>query len=305
MKRHLIPSIALSLALVGSANAYALEVPTGTTVQNLNGVQQYIKTYTVAPDLDPQELIEEPFDYEGYTYSYAEMTKVENRYVHDKFCVETVTVETEKKDLEVVLDALAPIMEYDDGQYSGTLSLDHTTIKTEAAGYETKSYTVTATKEINNLDSNDMAYVPNTTIKDGVTVQLQNVDWQVQGTALVDDILVPSSYKAVATYTGRTSYKAATRYITTAEYTGTVSCDEVQSVTYTVIYIGSETNRGGMLASIGNHIADHKVVYGCSLAGLVALAAGGTLFVKRRKSQVEDTDTDSETEETEDIAHED
>ena len=40
-----------------------MEVPTETVVQNLNGVQQYIKTFTVSPDADPQELIEEPFEY--------------------------------------------------------------------------------------------------------------------------------------------------------------------------------------------------------------------------------------------------
>ncbi len=44
-----------------SVNAFALEVPTDTVVQNLNGSQQAIKTYTIPPDQDPSTLIEEPF----------------------------------------------------------------------------------------------------------------------------------------------------------------------------------------------------------------------------------------------------
>lgn len=56
----------LALALALSVNAFALEVPTDTVVQNLNGSQQVIKTFTVAPGTDPQELIEEPFELEGY-----------------------------------------------------------------------------------------------------------------------------------------------------------------------------------------------------------------------------------------------
>ena len=48
---------------------------------------------------------------------------------------ETVTVETSKDDLDVILEQLAPVIEYDDGLYSGTLSLDHTSLHTEATGY--------------------------------------------------------------------------------------------------------------------------------------------------------------------------
>ena len=56
---------------------------------------------------------------------------------------ETVTVETAKKNLDVILEQLAPTMEYDDGTWAGTLALDHTSINTQAAGYTTGSSTVT------------------------------------------------------------------------------------------------------------------------------------------------------------------
>ena len=68
MKRLL--TCLLLAALV--TNACALEVPTNTTVQNLNGSQQFIKTYTLPPGADPQQLIEEPFEPEGYRYTSAE-----------------------------------------------------------------------------------------------------------------------------------------------------------------------------------------------------------------------------------------
>lgn len=193
MKKLVASGIALALALLCTGSAYALEVPTDTVVQNLNGVQQYIKTYTVEPGTDPQALIEGPFEYEGFLYTFAAITKEENPFEDSQTHRETVTVETAKSDLASVLAALSPSMEFSDGRYSGTLNLDHTTINTVASGYTTKSYTVSATKEIGNLDSNDMSYVPATTVKDGKTIQLQSVDWQVQGTALVDDVLVPSS----------------------------------------------------------------------------------------------------------------
>ena len=131
MKR-LLTCLLLAAALV--TNACALEVPTDTTVQNLNGSQQLIKTYTLPPGTDPQQLIEEPFEQEGYRYTFAEIVKEENQVSDRKYHTETVTLETGTKDLGTILTQLAATLDYDDGTYSGVLNLDHTAIRTEAAG---------------------------------------------------------------------------------------------------------------------------------------------------------------------------
>ena len=228
----------LTAALTMSASA--LEVPTNTVVQNLNGSQQVVKTYTVSPEVDAQTLIEEPFQLDGFLYTYADIVKEENRVSERQTYTETVTVETAKKNLDVILKELAPTMEYNDGTWAGTLALDHTSINTQAAGYTTGSSTVTATKTIGPLDRNDMSYVPATTVKNGVTLNLSSVDWQVIGTDLTGDMLAPCSYQAVATYTGKSYYSAATGYVTTANYVGEVTHEGVESVTYRVTYLGEE-----------------------------------------------------------------
>ena len=228
----------LTAALTMSASA--LEVPTNTVVQNLNGSQQVVKTYTVSPEVDAQTLIEEPFQLEGFLYTYADIVKQDNRVAERQSHTETVTVETAKKNLDVILEQLAPTMEYDDGTWAGTLALDHTSISTQAAGYTTGSSTVTATKTIGPLDRNDMSYVPATTTKNGVTLNLSNVEWQVIGADVVGDVMAPCSYQAVATYSGKSYYKAATGYVTTANYVGEVTHEGVESVTYQVTYLGEE-----------------------------------------------------------------
>lgn len=100
-----------------SISAFAMEVPTNTTIQDLNGVRQYIKIYTVTPDTDPQSLIDDVFEYDGYTYTYSSMTKEEQSYSEKEHHTETVTADTEKSDLSVVLKALSPSIEYDDGEF--------------------------------------------------------------------------------------------------------------------------------------------------------------------------------------------
>lgn len=180
------------LMLVLTSNAFALEVPTDTVVQNLNGSQQAIKTFTVSPEQDPAALIEEPFELEGYLYTFADIVKSENPVEEKRIHTEVITVETTKDDLALILEQLKPTIEYDDGRFQGTLALDHTSLNTVAAGYATKNYTVTETKTIGQLDRNDMSYVPATTIKNGRTLSLANVEWQVTGTDLVGEALMPT-----------------------------------------------------------------------------------------------------------------
>ncbi|MGM9605519.1 MAG: hypothetical protein ACI3XG_10715 [Faecousia sp.] len=287
-----------ALALALSVNAYAMEVPTDTVVQNLNGSQQVIKTYTTAPDYDPQNLIEEPFELEGYLYTFADIVKAENHVEDADRHTETVTVETSKNDLSLILEQLAPTLEYDDGLYSGTLALDHTSIRTEAAGYTTKSSTVSETKTIGPVDRNDMSYVPATTVKNGVTLSLANVDWQVIGTDLVGEALVPSSYQAVATYTGKSYYSAATGYVTTADYVGEISHDGVESITYTLTYLGVETDEAEADVERAAAISKGDIVSGVlpyvlgglGLAAVIILAA----LLLRSRSQVKQLQAEQE-----------
>ena len=134
MKKIISTCIALMVSAACSISAFAMEVPTNTTIQDLNGVRQYIKIYTVAPDTDPQSLIDDVFEYDGYTYTYSSMTKEEQSYSEKEHHTETVTADTEKSDLSVVLKALSPSIEYDDGEFQGTLyeKPDMKIIKTDA-----------------------------------------------------------------------------------------------------------------------------------------------------------------------------
>jgi len=285
MKR-LLACLLLAAALV--TNACALEVPTDTTVQNLNGSQQLIKTYTLPPGADPQTLIEEPFEQEGWRYTFADIVKEENQVSDRKYHTETVTLETDTKDLGKILELLAATLDYDDGTYSGVLNLDHTAIHTEAAGYISQAKNVTATKTIGPLDRNDMSYVPATTVKDGVTLNLSNVDWQIIGTDLVGDALAPASYQAVATYSGKSYHKVATGYITSADYVGEITRSDVESVTYKVTYLGTESENSGLVidrASINVAGLPRKVLpYALCALGVGTVATLAVLLFRSRRA---------------------
>ena len=244
MKRVLL-CVLLTLSM--SVSAFALEVPTDTVVQNLNGSQQAIKTFTIPANQDPQSLIEEPFELEGYLYTFADIVKEENMVDESKSHTETITLETDTDDLAKIL-----------GQ----------------------------------LDRNDMSYVPPTTVKNGRTLSLANVEWQVTGTDLVGETLMPSSYQAVATYSARASYQAATGYVTTAEYTGDVTHEGVESVTYVLTYLGTKGGvKGGIgqaFSNVGRFFAANwlALLVGAVLAAAVIFGILYVSYVRRHRADV-------------------
>lgn len=282
------------LTLSMSVSAFALEVPTDTVVQNLNGSQQVIKTFTIPADQDPQSLIEQPFELEGYLYTFTDIVKTENAVEESKPHTEVITVETDKNDLALILQQLKPTVEFDDGTFKGTLALDHTSLNTEASGYAAKSYTVSEVKTIGRLDRNDMSYVPSTTVKNGRTLSLADVEWQVTGTDLVGETLVPSSYQAVATYSARVPYQAATGYITTAEYTGEITREGVESITYVLTYLGTKVGIAHVLSNVGGFFAANwlLLIVGAAMGAAVIFGIVYALYVRRHRAAHTEADDD-------------
>ena len=276
--------LALVLSFAMTTSALASEVPDHLVVENLNGQQRIVKTYVLPPEKDPETLKEPSFDYDGFTYTWAFTTKDEHAFLESKSVTDTVTVETASNNLDKILAELAPSVPYDDGEYSGELALDHTTISTVAADYTTQYGTVTATKTIGPVDRNDMSYVPATTVKNGMTLKLSGVTWQVTGTDLVGDTLAPASYQAVATYSASTSSKVATGYVTTAEYKGEVTASGVDSITYTVVYVGEETTPAAISGSAAAATPRRIITAVLCLIPLLLLAGLGVFLFQRRKN---------------------
>ena len=80
--RHL--ALCLLLVLSMATSAFAAEVPDTFVTENLNGQQRLVKTYTLAPDIDPETLKEPSFEYDGFTYSWAYTTKEEHPFLRSR-----------------------------------------------------------------------------------------------------------------------------------------------------------------------------------------------------------------------------
>ena len=215
--------------------------PINIEQKNIDGTQYLIKTYETAVDFNPSILVEDGFEKDGYIFAYQSTGKEEKENKSTNPVTEPISVETSSKDLEDILKRLPVTKDYNDAEgFSGILTLNISSIYTEVAGYDTKTWTVSTTQEYPGLMYADPSYVPQTATKDGHTLNLADVKWVVMGTGLAGDTLVPTEYKATAVYSKKVNSQVPSGYITTANYEGTAEKTEVDTVLYKLTYIGTQ-----------------------------------------------------------------
>lgn len=194
-----------------------------------DGQHRIIKTWEASPDYDSEQLVEPEFQKNGYAYKKNYLLMVsENQQKQSKLASETVTVSHAQKNGAVA--QLAPLLDYDQEGYKGQLTLDVASIYTEAANKSSYSYAVTDTREYTGLERNDTYNIPKTVTKDGVTLQLADVDWTAMG---------EGSYRALASYRGTATGVNVSGYVSTATYIGEVQKNTLDSITYAVVYEGT------------------------------------------------------------------
>ena len=253
-----------------------IPAPISVERKNIDGTEYLIKVYDIADGTEPEQLIENDFELDGFLFSHETTDKKVNENTDTKEATEEVSVESQSKNLEDVVKLFPATKEYNQDGYKGSLALDTGSIVTEAAGYTTKNYTVSTTKEYPGLMYADPSFVSQTVVKDGYTLPLTDVSWTVMGTSLAGDSLVPTEYKAVATYAKTFSSQVPTGYVSKARYTGTVTKTQTGSITYTLTYTGIPLETGMPLP-----LKIITAVIGILLlAGLLILL---WLFLKSRK----------------------
>lgn len=185
------------------------------------------KVYELSRTDDPSGIPTGDFERDGYHYTLLDVVKTDQAETDTKDYTEVVTLESDTKDMALIIQRLELSMDVttEDG-YSGTLMPDYPGIKVEAAGYQTSSRTVTATRSYPNLSDADTSLIPRTIQDNGRTLTLADVQWQEAG----------GFYNASATYSGTASSKYATGYTVTVEYKGEVARTSTSTVLYTATF---------------------------------------------------------------------
>ena len=238
------------------------------------------KVYQLSLDDDPGLIPTEDFERNGRLYYLLDMTRKDEVGVDTKPHVQTVTRPSDTNNMEKILQTLdAEIEATTEDGYTGTLHLDHTTVKVTTDGYATKTGTVSATRTYPNLSDADLSLVPKTISDGGRSLTLADVQWgnstQEEGDGVV------TRYTATARYIGSTSSKYATGYTVTADYSGEVSKTGCNVVTYTAVF-GSTDAPKDSGAQDGEPVDVSGIKRPLIIGGAVlALALGGAFVYKK------------------------
>jgi hypothetical protein len=212
---------AATIVAWGAEEAYHLS---GDVVTE-NGIPIVKKTFELAPGAEPQTLVQ-AFEQDGYRFSCREILRRElPGEMLTKQAFKTALTESESDDKAEIMRHFPDTIAHEQDGYSGQLTLDPTSFRTEAASYERYSYSYTKTREISGLDRNDPAYIER--------------EWN--GMTLVDvrfKLDADGRYTAAAVYQGTASGKRPSGYITTAVYRGELAKTTPGNVQYTVVYEG-------------------------------------------------------------------
>jgi len=295
-KRFISLSVSLLLLAMAAlpASAAAIDLKDPETVLPVDIVidqdaREIRKVYDLSPNTDPSTLPMEAFDRDELHYECSDILREVIIGSETQTVTQTETVDSEKKDMEVILELLPQEKEVttEDG-FTGTLRLDLDSIKTEPSGYGSSTKPVTATRTYPNLSDADTQYLPKTITDGGRTLTLQDVQWQTDNTFNADDYEIGDRFTAVCTYGGSKTVSYVKGYTTTADYTGEVYRTGVTVIRYTVIYTGTP-----ITPAEPEPVADEQSGADINwliwmLPVLIALGAGvgGTYFVMKRKERL-------------------
>ena len=211
---------------------YPVEIKTAEE----DGTRLLIKTFIVPKTVSPEKLIEEELTRHNRNYAVSDILKrdlIPNIERRDYTQNVTVPVETDNK--EKLSSNLVPSIEFSENGFNGTLYLDENSIKTSVTDKKNYSYTLRDTREFTSLDRNDPYNIPKTTIKNGLTLSLTDIDWTPMGSSC-DDGSVPTMYRATAHYAGTAWGSKASAYSATAQYSGEISKVIADNVIYSIVY---------------------------------------------------------------------
>ncbi len=219
-------------------------IPYPTDIQLIQqGERNYLqKTFTVAADYDPDSLVEPVFSQGGYRYRFSEIIQRDSTPASaTKTVTESKTVDSDTDDRAAIIEKLGNKLPYADEEgYEGELFLLPDSLAVTETGRTSYSYNVTDVKLLEGLASNDMAAIPKSVVKNGLTLPLQTVDWQVTGGEGMGYSEVPTSYTATAYYSAPATGTRPSGFTATAAFSGEVIKELIGKSTYTIVYEGEQ-----------------------------------------------------------------
>ena len=163
----------------------------------------------------PKQIETNKGKYELYQYSIGS-----DSYEEEIEIVKTEKTVTNTKNKDDIVQQLPNEIAYNENGYEGKYILDKESLKIETNYNGYKEYLVEKEVEYNNLDKNDLSYIPKQVKKGSWTLDLITTKWIVETTKMIGDNEVPNTYTAKCYYATKYKKDNPYTYTVTATYKG-------------------------------------------------------------------------------------
>lgn len=133
-----------------------------------------------------------------------------------------------------IIEQLENTIKYEKDGYIGEYILNPNTLKIKTNYNGFREDLIEETINYTNLEKNDLDFIPKQTIKNGLTLDLLNVEWE--STKMIGEYEVANTYTAKCYYATKQRVDYPNTYTVTAEYFGTATKTEEHPITYVVKY---------------------------------------------------------------------
>lgn len=196
------------------------------------------KTYLVQEDEKDSfiENLDKEIEVFGEKYTFDSYTS-EGGTTTDTIDISTTKkITSETNNLNSIINQLGKTIHYEKDGYVGEykLNTENIQIKTNYNGF--REDLIEETINYTGLERNDLDFIPKQTEKDGLTLDLLNVEWEVETTKMIGEYEVADLYTAKCYYAGKQRVNYPNTYSVTAEYTGIATKEILTPYTYTVKY---------------------------------------------------------------------
>ena len=171
--------------------------------------------------------------------------------------------------LNSIINQLGRTIHYEKDGYIGEyqLNTENIQIKTNYNGF--REDLIEETINYTGLERNDLDFIPKQTEKDGLTLDLLNVEWEVETTKMIGEYEVADLYTAKCYYAGKQRVNYPNTYSVTAEYTGTATKEILTPYTYTVKYNKVEEE----IPTVSPEVVEKKE------NNIIPIASGSTVII--------------------------
>lgn len=229
------------------------------------------KTYLVQEDEKDTfiETLDKDIEVFGEKYTFDSYTS-EGGTTTDAIDISTTKkITSDTNNLNSIINQLGRTIHYEKDGYIGEyqLNTENIQIKTNYNGF--REDLIEETINYTGLERNDLDFIPKQTEKDGLTLDLLNVEWKVETTKMIGEYEVADLYTAKCYYAGKQRVNYPNTYSVTAEYTGTATKEILIPYTYTVKYNKVEEE----IPTVSPEVVEKKE------NNIIPIASGSTVII--------------------------